>query len=159
MQLDHIDSALKDGCHLVGFCPATKLRVVRVLRSRVEVGYGEHPHIQDALSHLNEDIAAGGRDYDEVYGKIKPCYITGSLEASSTLDDWLIQDERIYARGRRGGGIIFSLRRYDGRVYASGVGPTFDEAMRVAVENSIRRSDAEAEEWRRLNPQEIGEVV
>lgn len=49
-------------------------------------GYGEAPHIEDALRLAAEDVKAGGLPYGEVYGKLTPHYLTGTHDRSSKLD-------------------------------------------------------------------------
>ena len=44
-------------------------------------GYGEHPILLRALYYASEDYLAGGRPYDEVYGKLKPHHLHGKKEA------------------------------------------------------------------------------
>ena len=46
-------------------------------------------HIEDALAHANEDYLAGGRRYEEVYGKIYPFHPCGGHEITSLLDGWI----------------------------------------------------------------------
>jgi hypothetical protein len=77
---------------LHAFLSGGGLRVVRLERVRpgqsrgILDGYGEHPHIEEAMAHAAEDFAAGGRPYGEVYGKIHDHYLTGSSEPCSQLD-------------------------------------------------------------------------
>lgn len=58
------------------------------------LGYGEAPQFSEAVQHLDEDLAAGGRPYKEVYGKIYPHYLTGTSEIEEGrlggLDWWLL---------------------------------------------------------------------
>lgn len=86
-----IDRALRSGARLHAFRSGGGLRVVRLEKSGELVGYGEHPQVEDALSHTAEDFEAGGRPYEEVYGGAKPHYLTGSLTPSSPLDTWLLK--------------------------------------------------------------------
>jgi len=65
--------------------------VVRIEKNGKLIGYGEHPYVEEALRHADEDTAAGGRKYDEVYGKLYDHYLTGSVAPSSKLDAWVIQ--------------------------------------------------------------------
>jgi hypothetical protein len=55
------------------------------------LGYGEHPYIEEALRHADEDTEAGGRPYAEVYGGKYDHYLTGSSTPSSDLDRWVRQ--------------------------------------------------------------------
>lgn len=91
MNLAGIDKALKDGCRLHAFRSGGGLRVVRIEKGDKLMGYGEHPHIDDALSHANEDFIYGKRLYKEVYGVTKPHYLTGSPTPTSQLDNWILQ--------------------------------------------------------------------
>jgi hypothetical protein len=87
-----IEKALKAECKLHAFLSGGGLRVVRLETTHAELkGYGEHPQIEDALSHCNEDYLAGKRPYDEVYGGLKPCYLTGSSTPTGQLDAWLLK--------------------------------------------------------------------
>ena len=94
MQLQGIETALQTGCRLHSFLSGGGLRVIRLeTENRVLKGYGEHPHVDDALAHANEDYLAGGRDYYEVYGENGkyPHYLTGSTSTTSELDAWVRQ--------------------------------------------------------------------
>lgn len=94
MQLRGIEAALKNGCRLHAFLSGGGLRVIRLeVKSGGLKGYGEHPHVDEALVHANEDCLAGGRAYHEVYGKDGkyPHYLTGNASAGSDLDAWLRQ--------------------------------------------------------------------
>lgn len=90
-KLPHIEQALLSGATMHAFLSGGGLRVVRVTKNEKLIGYGEHPHIEGALHHTNDDIKAGGRPYNEVYGKLKPYYITGSSTPSCPLDRWVRQ--------------------------------------------------------------------
>jgi hypothetical protein len=89
--LPHLHVALSAGCRLRGFSSGGGLRVLRLEKDGKEVGYGEHPSAEEALNHIEEDYAAGSRDYSEVYGKKHPHYLTGSSLSSSNFDHWLKQ--------------------------------------------------------------------
>jgi hypothetical protein len=93
MKLEHIHKAFVSGCKLHAFLSGGGLRVVRIEKNGTLKGYGEHPHIEEALAHADEDYAAGGRKYKDVYGedKIHTHYLTGSSTTSSTLDSWVHQ--------------------------------------------------------------------
>ena len=91
MELRGIEKALEGGCRLHAFRSGGGLRVVRLEKEGDLKGYGEHPLANDALVHANEDFLAGGRPYDEVYGKKHPHYLTGSSTASTELDQWMLQ--------------------------------------------------------------------
>lgn len=86
---DTIERALRAGHKLHAFLSGGGLRVVRIRKGGKEKGYGEHPHIEDAMSHAAEDFLAGGRPYNEVYGGSKPHYLTGASTPSTRLDAWV----------------------------------------------------------------------
>lgn len=90
MELHGIEQALKGGCRLHAFRSGGGLRVVRIEEAGTLKGYGEHPHVSEALIHANDDAVAGGREYSQVYGGAKPLYLTGSSVPESGLDDWLM---------------------------------------------------------------------
>lgn len=81
--------ALRDGARLHGFLSGGGLRVVALRKDDVDVGYGEHPHIEEALRILVEDYRAGGRPYAAVYGEIETHYLTGSPDPTTPLDAWV----------------------------------------------------------------------
>jgi hypothetical protein len=91
MELQGITSALQQGCRLHAFLSGGGLRVVRLEKEGKLKGYGEHPLANDALVHADEDFLAGGRSYQEVYGKKHPHYLTGAAKASNQLDQWMLQ--------------------------------------------------------------------
>lgn len=112
MELTGIEQALRYGCRLHAFRSGAGLRVVRIEKDGDLVGYGEHPHASDALSHANEDILAGGRPYDEVYGCLKPHYLTGSSSANDELDLWLLQGHTFDVRCE-GNEFVFELKGFN----------------------------------------------
>jgi len=87
--LETLTKALRQGAKMHAFLSGGGLRVVRLEKRDKLVGYGEHPSIDDALSHAAEDYLAGGRPYAEVYGGLYPHYLTGSCETTSALDAWV----------------------------------------------------------------------
>lgn len=88
----NIETALRKGARLHAFRSGGGLRVVCVDDDDGNnIGYGEHPDVAEALQHCDDDIAAGGRDYHAVYGKIHPHYLTGSSSPASPLDAWLLK--------------------------------------------------------------------
>jgi hypothetical protein len=97
MKLHGLEKALRDGCRLHGFRSGAGLRVICIEQGKKTRGYGEHPHVEDALAHADEDVLAGGRDYHAVYGKTKPHYLTGALEPTSLLDAWILRGNTIDA--------------------------------------------------------------
>ena len=88
-ELDGINEALSKGGRLHGFSSGGGLRVISIKIDGNEVGYGEHPHVENALTHASEDYLVGGRPYNEVYGGKYPHYLTGDTRTSSPLDSWL----------------------------------------------------------------------
>lgn len=111
--LDTLDKALRDGACLRAFLSGGGLRVVCLERpTGTLVGYGEHPHLCDALSHAAEDYLAGGRPYKEVYGGSKPHYLTGSTTPNSDFDAWIRQGQTMDACCDRDQ-IVVALRGYE----------------------------------------------
>lgn len=86
-----IQKALESKNKLRAFCSGGGLRVVRIEGPKGLVGYGEHFSIDEALVHADEDFLAGHRNYQDVYGKIYPAYLTGSSHPSCELDDWMLK--------------------------------------------------------------------
>jgi hypothetical protein len=88
-----IHKGLEDGGKIHAFCSGGGLRVVYMRRNGSDdnMAYGEHPHIEDALNHLEEDFLAGGRKYKDVYGGLYPHYLTGNSIATSNLDNWILR--------------------------------------------------------------------
>jgi len=94
MQLQGIETALQKGCRLHSFLSGGGLRVIRLETKDGNLkGYGEHPYVDDALTHANEDYLVGGRKYHEAYGENGkyPHYLTGSTSSVSDLDAWVCQ--------------------------------------------------------------------
>src|SRR3989344_1605994 len=111
MKLTQIEKALKQGCRVHGFRSGGGLRVVRVEQKGKLRGYGEHPNVEDALFHANEDLSLGGRVYNKVYGVLKPHYLTGSSQATSPLDAWLLRGNTFDAFAE-GSAVVVELRGY-----------------------------------------------
>lgn len=84
-----LEEALRAGCRMHAFSSGGGLRVVRIERSGKSVAYGEHPYINEALRIAAEDYKAGGRAYQDVYGKIEKEYLTGDPCPNSDLDMWV----------------------------------------------------------------------
>lgn len=86
-----IQTALKNGARMHAFSSGGGLRVVSLEKGRRTLGYGEAPHVEDALVYTDEDFIAGGLPYKEVYGSGKkhPHYLTGSSLPSSNIDAWV----------------------------------------------------------------------
>ena len=95
--VETIEIVLYNGAKMHCFRSGGGLRVVRLERNGNLVAYGEHPNVEDALSHAAEDYLAGGRDYAAVYGSGKPHYLTGSSQPTGPLDAWLLQGRTIDA--------------------------------------------------------------
>lgn len=68
----------------------------------IEIGYGEHPDLLEALRHADEDVAAGGRDYKEVYGKIYDNYVTGSTKSETAVDQAVKSSYGLKFKARQG---------------------------------------------------------
>ena len=109
--LSGIEQALTYGCNIHGFLSGGGLRVVRIEQDGVLKGYGEHPHVDHALRHADEDYLAGGRDYHDVYGKKHFQYLTGSTSPNSPLDVWVRQG-RTFDAEKLVGKIIVELHGY-----------------------------------------------
>ncbi len=88
-ELAGVHQALREGCRMHAFSSGGGLRVVRLELNKELKGYGEHPHVEEALLHLDEDYLAGGRPYNEVYGKKYTHYLTGDTMSTSNLDYWV----------------------------------------------------------------------
>jgi hypothetical protein len=86
-----IHEALRKGYRGHAFLSGGGLRVISFSKGSKEKAYGEHPHIEEALIHADEDYLAGGRPYKEVYGKKYPHYLTGDTVSTSNLDYWIRQ--------------------------------------------------------------------
>ncbi len=107
-----IHQALKDGCRIHAFLSGGGLRVVRLENNDGSKSYyGEHPHIEDALEILEEDVLAGGRPYNKVYGKMHPHYLTGSTLPTSNIDSWLRRGST-FDCWQKNGRVVFELRGY-----------------------------------------------
>lgn len=92
MELQGIHTALQQGLRLRAFLSGGGLRVIRLEDGNENLkGYGEHPLVNDALMLAEEDFLAGGRPYKEVYGKKYTHYMTGTTEAPTRLDEWLLR--------------------------------------------------------------------
>src|SRR6266403_91893 len=99
-KISAIEQALKEGCRVRTFRSGGGLRVVRIEDQNNELkGYGEHPAIEDALSHSNQDILDGHLAYKEQYGENGKYahYVTGRSESSTELDAWINQGHNFNA--------------------------------------------------------------
>lgn len=104
-----INAALDAGCRLHAFLSGGGLRVLRLELNGKLKGYGEHPNVEDALTHVSEDYLAGGRAYNEVYGGTHPHYMTGSSSSSTRLDSWLLRGATFDA-WQEGDDIVFQFK-------------------------------------------------
>ncbi|MCB0347081.1 MAG: hypothetical protein KDD66_18315 [Bdellovibrionales bacterium] len=113
--LVNLQSALKSGHVLHAFRAANGLRVVRLETSGTcqLLAYGEHPHIEHAFLHADEDFRLGRRRYDDVYGEGRPYhrYPSGSDEVSSALDRILVEGGRVSAEFSGGRFVLKVLER------------------------------------------------
>lgn len=90
--LPGIAEALREGFRMHAFLSGGGLRVVSLRRGDEDRGYGEHPHIEVALCHLDEDYLAGGLPYSEMYcgpNAKYSHYLTGATLPTSNLDSWV----------------------------------------------------------------------
>lgn len=116
MEFEGISQALFEGCRLHAFRSGGGLMVVRVSEADGKLrGYGEHPHIDEALDYADEDYLAGGRKYTDVYGKIHPHYLTGNSNAISPLDAW-VKRGRTFDAFCDNDGFVVELHGYDERL-------------------------------------------
>lgn len=109
--LTGIEKALQEGNRIHGFLSGGGLRVVRIELDGVLKGYGEHPSVDHALRHADEDFLAGGRDYNAVYGGKHLHYLTGSTGVTSPLDSWVRQG-RTFDTYVRDGEVVLELHGY-----------------------------------------------
>jgi hypothetical protein len=91
MTLQFIENALKGTGRLHAFLSGGGLRVVRIEKKGKLIGYGEHPHIELALSYANKDLKKQHQPYSKIYGRKRLHYLTGSSEPSSGLDRVILQ--------------------------------------------------------------------
>lgn len=96
-----VERALREGLVLRAFLSGGGLRVVRIVSNDGigDKGYGEHPHLEEAICHAGEDYAAGGREYHELYGLggIHTGYLTGDPVPDSPADTWIRQGQKMKA--------------------------------------------------------------
>lgn len=142
MELMNINEAIRTGCVARAFLSGGGLRVIRIEDANQELkGYGEHPHIDEALRHADEDYAAGGRPYDEVYGGSKTHYLTGSTTPNSELDAWIRQGSKFRATSKDDV-VTFELLGYDddfNEIKKVGTGTNFWEAQTAAFAAEAER--------------------
>ena len=87
MPLKHITRYLREGSRLHAFRSGGGLRVVRMEKDKRGgklIGYGEHPHIGEALKLANKTLAPLGRMPK------KSVYLTGSQTSEDALDEWVL---------------------------------------------------------------------
>ena len=84
------EDVLKKGGKVHIFRSGGGLRVVCITNKKgIDVGYGEHPFIEEALKHAEKDLKFGYTSYSDKYSGDKAKYthyLTGSTYASSNLD-------------------------------------------------------------------------
>jgi hypothetical protein len=95
--LPNLERAIRAGCEVRTFLSGGGLRVTRVEKRGVLRGYGEAPYANESLAHADEDYAAGGRPYAEVYGGAKPHYLTGESDPCDAFDAWILQGRSMRA--------------------------------------------------------------
>ncbi len=100
--MNTIETALPDGAKLHGFRSGGGLRVLTMSNNGRDLAYGEAPTYGEALRHLTDDLAAGGRRYEDVYGKIEPHYLTGTSTPDGAVDLWLLRGCSIDVHGEDG---------------------------------------------------------
>ncbi|HLC81324.1 MAG TPA: hypothetical protein VJH68_01585 [Candidatus Nanoarchaeia archaeon] len=127
--LNGIDQALQDRKILRAFRSGGGLRVVRIEDSRDGPlrGYGEDPNLMPALHDASDDYLAGGREYSEVYDKLKPHYLTGTTQAEDRLDLWVLQGHKLWAE-RKDGKVKVEARTFEDKRVVSALGDDFKTA-------------------------------
>ncbi len=105
-----LEQALVGGCRMHAFLSGGGLRVIAIRDSNGTLkGYGEAPHVEDALTHASLDYTLGHETYGAQYGGNAARYshyLTGSSEASSPLDMCLLAGKNIDAFSVPGGNEI-----------------------------------------------------
>ena len=137
-KLAGIHIALKQGLKLHAFLSGGGLRVMSLSnKDGDEKAYGEHPHVEEALNHLDEDFLAGGRSYSETYGPngIYTHYLTGSPLPTSNIDSWLRRGNTFDA-WQENGTIFFELHGYKHQEMPKEI---MDKAKKNPNENFIWR--------------------
>lgn len=99
MKYNSIEEALKDGYTVHVWRSGAGLRVLNMKKETLgekfglgeaKTFYGEGTTLYNALRILTDDVIAGGRKYNDVYGVIETHYITGSYpDSKDELDVWL----------------------------------------------------------------------
>lgn len=109
--LQGVKFALQSRCRIHAFSSGGGLRVVRIELDGKLKGYGEAPHVEDALAHADEDYISGGRRYENVYGKKYPHYLTGDTLSTSNIDYWIRRGSTFDA-WQEGDLVVFELKGY-----------------------------------------------
>jgi hypothetical protein len=108
-----LGQALDSGLFFYAFRSGGGLRVLSLGETpKSQKYYGEHPNVMDALAILCDDYKAGGRRYEDVYGKLCPHYYTGSFTPDSELDRWVLQGNTVYASSESGK-VVVTLKGYN----------------------------------------------
>jgi len=156
-----IEGALRKGGVMHAFMSGGGLRVMRIEKGRHGklLGYGEHPYADEALRHVAEDFAAGGRPYDKVYGTcnfdnpkkskkgIYDMYLTGASAPDGQLDAWIRKGSTFDARyvdgqyevDLRGWGEMRTPKDVIDRVTKTGKSETFKDERGNEYEASFMR--------------------
>ena len=105
MKLNNIQTILLTGGNFSAFRdPNTLLRIVKVTDKKGNlVGYGQHPHIEDALTHANISTGkhlSSGNDEIEIsdfYGNngMFHNYLHGVSNSNTQLDQWVNKGGKI----------------------------------------------------------------
>lgn len=105
MALVHITRSLKEGNRLHAFLSGGGLRVIRIEKGKRAdklLGYGEHPHVDDALKLADETLRTGKMPKESVY-------LTGSSTAEGPLDQWLREGLTFDAWANADGTVVVQL--------------------------------------------------
>ena len=133
---EQIDGAIRGGDIVRGFLSGAGLRVIRIEDSSGQLkGYGEHPHAPEALAFANQDVGAGGSNYEDVYGKTLPHYLTGSSMPTSALDQLILNGGKFRARAE-GDDVVLEACDYNYNPEGTFSAATFDAALRLLEASS-----------------------
>jgi hypothetical protein len=78
-KFDSIEKAMKEGYDFHAFLSGGRLRVLTLRKAREDdCYYGESANFTPAFNILIDDVKAGGRPYDKVYGPKETHYWTGA---------------------------------------------------------------------------------
>lgn len=131
MTLSHITTALQAGARLRAFRSGGGLRVVRIERGKRGgklIGYGEHPHIQEALNLTNKTLRP-------VIGRMpkRSVYMTGASSADGPLDEWILC-----------GHTFDAWAESDGTIVAHMLNPSFsNEVPETLLKKALAEGSAE----------------